>query len=314
MWRMNVMNRFTALTLLILMFVGMAQAQQRPVVSQYMYNGMVLNPAYAGSTNDFNAAVMHRDQWVNVDGAPSFQAFTAHTPLFSNRIGVGLMATRDQVGVHTDYGFYASYAYKIQMARGYLAMGLQGGFNNRKSDFNQLLLRDVNDNYLSGVVRKFNPNFGTGVYYYNKRMYVGGSIPHILKNKVFDVSFQDIVSEAKSPRYYYVTGGMVFDLTSNVKILPAALLRISGNQALGIDLNCNLIFEDVVYAGVSYRSGDSMTLLTQLVLNENLRLGYAYDMITSDLNQYTNGSHEIMLNYRIVIKALSKDPLCPVYY
>lgn len=291
-----------------------AYGQQRPVVSQYMYNGLVLNPAYAGSTNEFSAAVMHRDQWVNVDGAPSFQTFTGHTPLFSNQIGVGLMATRDQVGIHTDYGFYASYAYKIRMSHGYLAMGLQGGFNNRMSDFNQIRVRDQNDVYLSGVIRKFNPNFGTGAYYYNKRMYIGASIPQIVKNRVFDVSLDNIASEAKSPRYYYLTGGIVFDLTSDIKILPAALIRIQDNLPLGIDLNCNVIFEDVVYAGLSYRSGDSMTLLTQLVLNENFRIGYAYDMITSDLNQYTNGTHEIMLNYRILIKALSKDPLCPVYY
>ncbi len=303
-----------SVTVLFIVVSWVASAQQRPVISQYMYNGMVLNPAYAGSTNEFSASVIHRDQWVNIDGAPSFQTFTAHTPLFSNQIGVGLMATRDQVGIHTDYGFYASYAYKIKLASGYLAMGLQGGFNNRRSDFNQLLIRDLNDNYLTGVASKFNPNFGTGVYYYNKRMYVGGSIPYIVKNRVFDVTLDDKLSNDRAPRYYYLTGGIVLDLTDNIKILPAALIRIQDKLPLGVDLNCNLIFDDVVYAGLSYRSGDSMTLLAQIILNENIRIGYAYDMVTSNLNQYTNGSHEIMLNYRILIKALSKDPLCPVYY
>jgi len=299
-----------------LMLLGVAwaaNAQQRPVVSQYMYNGMVLNPAYAGSTNEFSAAVMHRDQWVNIDGAPSFQTFTAHTPLFSNQIGVGLMATRDQVGIHTDYGFYASYAYKIKLSTGYLAMGLQGGFNDRKSNFNLLNLKDENDQNMTGIRRKFNPNFGTGVYYYNKRVYLGASIPHIVKNRVYDVNV-DVVSQEKAPRYAYLTGGMVFDLTDNIKLLPAALIRYQDHLPLGIDLNCNVIFEDIVYAGLSYRSGDSMTLITQLVLNENIRLGYAYDMVTSAQRQYTNGTHEIMINYRVLIKALSKDPLCPVYY
>lgn len=289
-----------------------ANAQQRPVVSQYMYNGMVLNPAYAGSTNEFNATFMHRDQWVNIDGAPSFQLLSAHTPLFSNKIGAGIMATRDQVGAHIDYGFYTAYAYKIKMSHGYLAMGLQGGFNNRVSDFSKITIRDPDDPYLSGVNRKFSPNFGTGAYYYNKRMYLGVSIPYILKNNVFAGDIID--SDSRAPRYYYATGGIVFDLTSNIKLLPSALIRYQDNLPMGLDLNCNVIFEDVVYAGISYRSGDSFTLLTQLVLNENIRIGYAYDMITSNLTQYTNGTHEIMLNYRILIKSLSKDPLCPVYY
>jgi len=303
-----------SICILLTLFATTAWAQQRPVVSQYMYNGLVLNPAYAGSTNDFSAAGMHRDQWVNVDGAPSFQVFTAHTPLYSNKIGVGLMATRDQTGIHTDYGFYTAYAYKIKMSMGYLAMGLQGGFNNRKDDFTQIRVRDENDNFLSGVQRKFSPNFGTGVYFYNKKMYAGVSIPHIIKSKVTAVSPTFEASDAQTPRYIYGTAGIVFPLTSTINLLPAVLVRYQDNLPLGFDLNCNVIFEDVVYAGLSYRSGDSMTFLTQLVLNENMRLGYAYDIITSDLNQYTNGTHEIMINYRIVIKSLTKDPMCPVYY
>ncbi|WP_339815372.1 type IX secretion system membrane protein PorP/SprF [uncultured Imperialibacter sp.] len=311
---MNIVTRLSFCVVLLLASWGVF-AQQRPVISQYMYNGMVLNPAYAGSTNEFSAAVIHRDQWVNIDGAPSFQTFTAHTPLFSNQIGVGLTATRDQVGIHTDYGFYASYAYKIKLASGYLAMGLQGGFNDRKSNFDLLRLRDQNDVYLQGTWRKFSPNFGTGAYYYNKRMYLGASIPHIVKNSVYEDDVNEgVASKAKTPRYVYLTGGMVFPLTDNINLLPAVLIRYQDHLPLGIDLNCNVIFEDIVYAGLSYRSGDSMTLITQLVLNENIRLGYAYDVVTSGQRQYTNGTHEIMINYRVLIKALSKDPLCPVYY
>ncbi|CAD5282707.1 MULTISPECIES: type IX secretion system membrane protein PorP/SprF [unclassified Imperialibacter] len=309
---MKIVTRLSFCVVLLLGSWGVF-AQQRPVISQYMYNGMVLNPAYAGSTNEFSAAVIHRDQWVNIDGAPSFQTFTGHTPLFSNQIGVGLTATRDQVGIHTDYGFYASYAYKIKLATGYLAMGLQGGFNDRRSNYDLLTIRDENDNILSGVDRKFSPNFGTGAYYYNKRVYLGASIPHIVKNRVVDVSLGK-ETEARTPRYVYLTGGIVFPLTDNINLLPAVLIRYQDHLPLGIDLNCNVIFEDIVYAGLSYRSGDSMTLITQLVLNENIRLGYAYDMVTSNQRQYTNGTHEIMINYRVLIKALSKDPLCPVYY
>lgn len=143
-----------------------------------MYNGLALNPAYAGSNNVFSASFLHRDQWTNFDGAPEFQTFTAHTPLFSNRIGVGIIALRDEIGAHSDHGFYSVYAYKVKTSHGYLSMGLQGGFNNRVSDYSKLNIHDKDDYALSEIERKLSPNFGTGIYYYNSKLYAGVSVPY----------------------------------------------------------------------------------------------------------------------------------------
>lgn len=290
----------------------MAVGQQRPVTSTYIFNGLALNPAYAGSLNVFSATFTNRDQWINVDGAPVFQSLTVHNSFRSDRIGVGLMMSRDQVGVHEDMGVYGSYAYKIRTGRGILAMGLQGGFNNRQSNYTEAEAFDGTDPLYTNI-SKFAPNFGAGIYFANPKMYLGVSAPYILKNKVYDIQ-TDVPTNGRESRYYYMTGGVVFDMSPLIKLSPAFLIRAQENSRLGWDLNGTVIFEDIAYAGVSYRSGDAFVFLAQFILNENFRVGYAYDAITSPIANYTKGSHEIMVNYRIKLKSHKSNPECPVYF
>ncbi len=306
------MKIYKALLFFSLVFVGLsAHAQQRPVFSTYPYNGLALNPAYAGSLNLFSVIFTNRNQWVNIEGAPVYQNLTAHTVFKDNQVGVGLNVTRDVVGVHETYSVYASGVYKIRMSKGILSMGLQGGFDQRSSDFNKLDWFDPSDQY-NVLVQKFNPNFGAGLYFANRDFFIGASIPYILTPTVFEIG--DSPTEARSSRYYYVNAGFVKDLTRGMKINPSFLLRLQDNTPIAYDLNVNLIFNEIVYAGLSYRSGDSFSVMTQLVLNENFRVGYAYDIPTSDLNGFTAGSHEILINYRIRLKTNKKDGLCPVYF
>lgn len=287
-------------------------AQQRPVTSTYIFNGLSLNPAYAGSLNVFSATFTNRDQWINVDGAPLFQSVTAHNSFRSDRIGVGLMLTRDQVGVHEDIGAYGSYAYKIRTGFGILAMGLQAGFNNRQSNYTDSDAFDGTDPLYTNL-SKFAPNFGAGIYFANPKMYLGVSVPYILKNKIADIQ-TDVFTNGRESRYYYATGGVVFDVSPLIKLSPAFLIRAQEDSKFGWDLNGTVIFENIAYAGVSYRSGDALVFLAQFILNENFRVGYAYDAITSPIANYTKGSHEIMINYRIKLKSHKSNPECPVYF
>ena len=296
----------------VLLVAGGAMAQQRPVTSTYMFNGLSLNPAYAGSLNVFSAIVTNRDQWINIAGAPVFQSLTVHNSYVSNRVGVGLSMTRDKVGVHEDMGVYGSYAYKVRTGKGILAMGLQGGFNNRQSNFTETNIFDPSDP-LYTAINKFSPNFGAGLYFANPKMYAGFSVPYILTNKVFKID-ADVPTNSKESRYYYFTAGVVFDMNSLIKLSPGVLVRYQENVPVGWDLNATVIFEDIAYVGASYRSGDAVVFLAQFILNENFRIGYAYDTITSSLTQYAKGTHEIMVNYRIKIKNNKKDPECPVYF
>jgi len=306
------MKLYKVIIIVSLVVTGLStNAQQRPVFSTYMYNGLALNPAYAGSLNLFSAIFTNRNQWVNIEGAPVYQSLTAHSVFKDNQIGAGLNVVRDVVGVHEQYSVYGSGAYKIRMSKGILSMGLQAGFDQRTSDFNQLDLFDQDDQFLV-YAENFNPNFGVGLYFANRDFFIGGSIPYILTPTIYEI--EGSATQGRSSRYYYVNGGFVKDLTSNIKINPSVLLRIQDRSPIAFDINANLIFNEIVYAGLSYRSGDSFSVMTQLILNENFRVAYAYDIPISDLNGFTAGSHEILLNYRIRLKLSKKDGLCPVYF
>lgn len=277
-----------------------------------MFNGLALNPAYAGSLNILSASFLHRKQWINVDGAPTSNVFTAHSSFYGNQIGLGLQATLDKIGIHEETAFYVSGAYKIKTSAGILALGLSGGFDNRRSNFTELNVLNEDDQLLSGTPTRFTPNFGTGIYFANPVMYVGVSVPYILENTLFTV--EGTVTEAKESRYYYATGGFVFTINQNIKFSPSTLIRYQEQSRLGWDLNGTIIFDGIAYAGVSYRSGDALVFLTQLILNDNFRIGYSYDTTTSPLDDVSRGTHEIMLNYRVKLRNYRKDPQCPVYF
>ena len=291
---------------------SIALGQGRPVFSTYIYNGLALNPAYAGSLNVFSAIFTNRSQWVNIEGAPEFQSLTAHTTFYDNQVGTGLNVSRDAVGVHEQYSVYGSAAYKIRMSKWILSMGLQGGFDYRASNFEELTLFDQDDPLLAAFVSKFNPNFGTGLYFHNRDYFIGFSIPYILTPPIF--SNEELSSTGREGRFYYINAGFVKDLTRDLKISPSVLIRKQEGAPWAFDANVNLIISEIVYAGLSYRYQDSFSAMTQLVLNENFRLGYAYDIPFSGLNEFTAGSHEIFLNYRIKLKINKKDGLCPVYF
>jgi len=293
-----------------------ASAQLRPLTSTYPFNGLLTNPAYAGSLNVLSVIAVHREQWINVEGAPVFQALTAHSSFNANRVGVGLQATRDQIGSTNTVSVYGSYAYKIKTGFGILAMGLQGGFDSRTSDFTELTVFDPQDPFLSGVSNRTTPNFGTGLYFANPNMYVGFAVPYILENKTLVVDASDIGLETNSRenRYYYITGGVIFPVNDLIKLSPSVLLRAQESNRFAYDITGMVIFDQIAYAGISYRNSKDITFIGQFILNENLRVGYAYDANTSEINTETSGSHEILLNYRIKLRNYKKDPECPVYF
>lgn len=296
---------------MLFLFSFEAVSQQRPVYSQYMFNGLALNPAYAGNQKQLSVMAVYRDQWVNLEGSPTTQTLSAHTGFSRKKVGIGLMVTSEEIGVHKDISLYASYAYKIELPHGTLSMGLQVGFNNLQSDFNKLNLKADGDSFLAGSFKEFNPNFGTGLFYSTKTGYVGLSLPYIVNNKVTSIkTVDDLQSLARESRYYFLTAGQVFDINHRLKVKPSTLVRIQEGSPLGIDLNANLIIDDILNVGTSFRSGDSMIFLFEIKLNENFRFGYAYDYVISNLTHYTNGSHEIMLNYSI---NLGSSP-CHTYF
>ena len=223
------------------------------------------------------------------------------------------MFTNDKIGIHDDYGIYATYAYHLPITRKTkLSMGLQAGFNHLSSDFTLLNIRDMNDPNLFGQVTKMNPNFGAGLHYYGEKFYMGFSVPYLLENSLVDI--ESVLSEAKQSRIYYFNGGYTFSPSLNFKFTPSILVRFQEGAPLGVDINVMSSYKEIVGLGVSYRSNDAVMFLFQLQLFQNMHLGYAYDYTMSDLNQYSKGSHEILLNYRFRIPRIHKGLLCPAYF
>ena len=291
--------------LIVILTLGLlvpSQAQQDAMFTQYMFNGLALNPAYAGTHQTMEFTALARDQWTGLEGAPSTQTFSMHSPLRNRSIGLGLMVIHDQIGITNQTGVFGSYSYRIKLAnRGVLSMGLQAGFSFYNENLAELLpslKSQIDPNFTGNEVNEFLPNFGAGLYYYTKQFYLGFSSPHLIRNKYYQTEIPEL--ESRQERHFLLNGGYVFDLNKSLKLKPSTLVKYVAGAPMEIDANLSLLIEETVWVGASYRSFASFNALLQINLSDKLQIGYAYDFATvTDLSKVQGGSHEIMLNYRI---------------
>lgn len=268
--------------------------QQHPMYSQYMYNGLAINPAYAGSHEVLSMTALMRKQWAGLEGAPSTQTISAHVPVERKRIGFGLMVMHDKITVTDQTGLQASYAYKIPTKRGKLSLGIQGGFSHYRSQFSEVL--DDDEAFYWKDINEFQPNFGFGVYYSSNRFFLGLSVPQLLQHNM-DNSRDGVA--ARFLRHYFVHTGFLFDLSQNFKLKPNLLVKAVSGAPVEFDLNANLYYKNLLGFGVSWRTMDAVVLMLHVQIAEKLQFGYAYDITTTELRKVSNGSHEIYLNYRL---------------
>ncbi|SNS86974.1 type IX secretion system membrane protein, PorP/SprF family [Ekhidna lutea] len=283
---------------LLILFACVGQiviAQQQAMFTQYMFNGLAINPAYAGSHESISATALARVQWVGIDGAPTTQTFSIHSPIPGRNIGLGAFIAHDKLGVTEQNTLYLSYAYMMQTGKGTLSFGLQGGLRSSSVNYSDLVVNDPN---LQANQNEMSPNFGAGLFYSTDRFYAGASLPVIVNNEVGSNDNSDFSS--KEIRHFFATAGYIFDLSPVLKLKPSGLIKSVSGAPIEMDVNANLIINDRVWFGLSYRSFDSIDFLFDLQINPQLRFGYAYDYTTSDLGQANSGSHEFMINYRFV--------------
>lgn len=310
------MHKFLKATIfficILLIFKGnKVKAQQYPVFTQYYFNELVINPAYAGSQVQLSLTAMYRNQWVNYPGAPKTFNISGHTSFLKKKVGVGLLVDHDEIGVYKNNHIYGMYSYKLNFAKSTLSMGIQAGVNILGADYNKLDLKDLDDPSFANSINTLKPNFGVGLYYNRKNFFVGLSVPFILNNVVTAPSVGSLIKEA---RYYFLRSGVVFPLNDIVKMNPSFLLRTQEGQPVSLDLNDAFIFYDVFSVGISYRSSDSFITFVDLNITEQLHFGYSYDWTKSSINNFSNGTHEFMLNYRFKISSVHKNLECPKYY
>ena len=285
-----------AVLLLVSLWAGSVQAQQRMMFTQYMFNGLAINPAYAGSQESLDLTALAREQWVGLDGAPSSQTFSAHAPLRNKKIALGFLLTHDQIGVTSQTGVYGVYAYRIKLREGSLSAGLQVGFDSYRTGFSRVLTEIEDDqHFLQDDVQALLPNFGTGLYYSTSRFYAGFSAPYLFNN-LYPGRAQN---SARQFRHWFASAGYVLDLNRELKLKPNVLVKAVQGAPVEIDINANLLIREILWVGMSYRSFDALSWLVELQATPKFRIGYAYDMTVSPLKQVNSGSHELMLNYRV---------------
>jgi type IX secretion system PorP/SprF family membrane protein len=304
-------NRITIIMLLSV-FGPLATAQQTPVFSQYYFNELVLNPAYAGAHVQLSLTSMYRNQWLNFKGAPQTVSLSGHTSLYDGRMGVGSLINVDRIGSYTNSNVYLYYAYKIHFNSSTLSAGVQGGFNRLAADYSKLDLVSGTD-FSFQPLNAYKPNVGAGLYYNRKNFFAGFSVPYLVNNYA---SLVNSGSKIVERRYYFLRSGVILPLnaTEVVKINPSILVRAQEGQPLSFDFNVAVIFYDAISAGASVRSGDALITFVDVKISESFHFAYSYDWTASALNQFSSGSHEFMLNYRTKVTQTHKNLACPDFF
>lgn len=285
---------------LLCMAVCQMTAQQDPMFTQYMFNTLSINPAYAGSADRFSAVALHRSQWVNFEGAPTTQTITVHSPLKKENISIGGSIINDSYGPVKQIGFYLDASYRIFFGENRLAFGLKAGtnmFSANLIDLNPLMPND--HAFAANIQSKALPNFGFGAMYYSKRFYVGASAPKLLANKLIDGELPDFLNNQER-QHGFLIAGAVFDISYYTKFKPTVLLKAVKGAPLAAEVTAQFLFFEKFWAGAMYRWEDAAGILLQYEINNKFKIGYAYDYTLSDIRKYSDGSHEIMLGFDLV--------------
>jgi type IX secretion system PorP/SprF family membrane protein len=316
------MIRLSCAIFLVMLSCCFVTGQQVATYSQYMFNGLAINPAYAGSHNALSATVLARFQNVGLNGAPNTQTFSAHSPMINKRVSLGLMVIHDQLSIINQTGIHFSYAYRLPVGKSkenpaFVSFGLQGGVSMYNAKYSQLELysnsatnpNPGNDAAFSQDIRQSRPNIGAGIFYSRKNAYAGISLPSMVNNafdrgEAYETVYQNVP--------LIITGGYVFFLNHLLKFKPNFLFKSIDNRPVELDVNANLLFDEVLWAGLSYKSSKQITVMTQLQLTDQLQFGYSYNITAGYIRTVELGSHEVMLNYRFWFN--KKGVLSPRYF
>ena len=280
-------------SLLIISF-SLVSAQQLPQFTQFMYNNLVINPAYAGADEALSLTLLHRSQWTGVDNAPTTQSFSAHSLIKKKQIGLGITIIRDEIGVHKNTNILTNYAYHINLAeKTFLSFGLQVGLTNLKSDYASLASAPL-DPKLVNSINETMLDFGAGLYLRSPRFNLSLSSPGLLSRTI---TINDTVSVNFKKANFLGFARYRFILSDNLDMEPGFMVKYFTTLPLSYDINLNFIFRRVLTAGVSYRKSESIDIIMKFQLTPQLQLGYAYDYPVNYAARLSSASHELMLNY-----------------
>lgn len=282
------------LGILALMSATTMFGQQDPQYTQYMYNMVVINPAYAGSKGVPTIGLLGRTQWVGVEGAPRTATLSLSSPI-GKATGLGFSVIYDEIGPVKESNVFADFSYTIFTGEeGRLAFGLKAGVSFLDVGY----LDTVDPDPLNEPINQASPNFGAGVYYYTNNFYAGLSVPNFLETRHLE-SGNGYVSTASEKMHYFLTTGYVFDIGENLLLKPSTMLKATSGAPLSVDLSLNLLVNQMFEVGLSYRFDDSISGMVGFQASDDFRIGYAYDYTTSNFSDFNSGSHEIIMLFEI---------------
>lgn len=294
------------LIFLTLGFLTESHAQQDPQYTQYMYNTVAINPAYAGNRGVTSIVGLHRSQWVGLDGAPRTQSLSIHSPIGESRVGLGLSIVNDALGPTEETYLGADFSYTVNTSdAGRLSFGLKAGGHLLDVNFNELNLFNPNDpQFEQNIDNKFSPILGAGVYYHADRFYVGLSAPNLLRTEHFDEgnsSNGGVSSVATERIHYFGIMGYTFDISDGLKFKPSTLVKVVSGAPLQVDLTANFLIREKFHIGGAYRWSAAFSGLVGFQVTDNMLIGLAYDRESTDLGNttYNDGSYEVFLRFEL---------------
>lgn len=288
--------------LLALVSFTSAHAQQDPQYTNYMYNTININPAYAGSRGALSIFGLHRSQWVGLEGAPTTNSFSINTPIADSKVGLGVSFVNDALGVMDENTLSVDFSYTLDLNnRGSkLSFGLKGSANLLNVAYSDLNKYNPNDpQILNDVCNEFTPNIGAGIYWHTEKSYVGFSVPSFLESTRYDNNIQ---STMQQKMHYYLMGGHVFEINPMLKFKPAFLLKAVEGAPLQADVTANFLIHDKFTIGGAYRWDAAWSALVGFQVTDGMFIGYSYDSDIKALRNYNNGSHEIFVRFELFNK------------
>lgn len=301
------------LTALMILMAGTIYAQQDALFSQYMFNKLAINPGYAGSRELLTADMLYRSQWVNIDGAPKTLNASLHSPLNNPHLALGFNLSHDVLGPLAQTNVMGTFAYRIIFPKSKLSFGLQAGIKNNGIVRNKINAYDQEDpSLIYSLKNKLVPDANFGIYYYSDKFYAGLSSHQLLQNQTLVV--EDTAGNKQFTRllsHFYGMTGVAIPLGDNVVFRPSMLAKFVKNAPPQIDLNASFLFANTLWLGASFRTEKAVSLMTEINIAQNFRIGYSYDIWLNEIKMYNKGSHEIRISYDFNV---NKRMLTPRYF
>jgi len=291
------MKRFIV-GILVVTFPFHLMGQMFPLSDHYVYNGLFINPAFAGCHDALSTTISYRDQWVGFKDAPKSYILSLHTPVNNDRIGLGMIIENNSIGIFKETNLIANYAYRMELRDGKLALGLGFGVTLLNTAWNELDVTDAGDiQLMNNPTSAVLPTFSLGTYYYTKKYYIGISAPLFLSHELDKSTGKYKISNNLSGCNYFFSGGYTVGISNQVKFLPSILIKYHQGNVIQVDYNAQINLKDRIWMGIGYRSRDMLVGMLQCQLNYQLRMAYSYDFDLGSIGKYENGSHEFVLSY-----------------